>query len=122
MRKAIHWLDEYLEEFLMISLLIAMTVIMGIQVFSRYIIGVSFSWTEEIIKTAADIAKEYAREQSDERVESRRKIIEESGTTIITLDEPLHETISELCKPIYDSIEETVSEDIMKAYVGDSLK
>ena len=122
MRKAIHWLDEYLEEFLMISLLIAMTVIMGIQVFSRYIIGVSFSWTEEIIKTAADIAKEYAREQSDERVESRRKIIEESGTTIITLDEPLHETIRELCKPIYDSIEETVREDIVKAYVGDSLK
>ena len=77
---------------------------------------------QKIIKTAADIAKEYAREQSDERVESRRKIIEESGTTIITLDEPLHETIRELCKPIYDSIEETVREDIVKAYVGDSLK
>lgn len=77
---------------------------------------------QEIIKTAADIAKEYAREQSDERVESRRKIIEESGTTIITLDEPLHEIIRELCKPIYDSIEETVREDIVKAYVGDSLK
>ena len=77
---------------------------------------------QEIIKTAADIAKEYAREQSDERVESRRKIIEESGTTIITLDEPLHETIRELCKSIYDSIEETVREDIVKAYVGDSLK
>lgn len=50
MKKAIHWLDEYLEEFLMISLLIAMTVIMGIQVFSRYIIGVSLSWTEEITR------------------------------------------------------------------------
>lgn len=50
MKKAIHWMDEYLEEFLMISLLIAMTVIMGIQVFSRYIIGVSLSWTEEITR------------------------------------------------------------------------
>lgn len=50
MKKAIHWLDEYLEEFLMISLLITMTVIMGIQVFSRYIIGVSLSWTEEITR------------------------------------------------------------------------
>ena len=50
MKKSIHWLDEYLEEFLMISLLIAMTVIMGIQVFSRYIIGVSLSWTEEITR------------------------------------------------------------------------
>ena len=30
------WLDENLEEFLMVALLIAMTVIMGIQVFARY--------------------------------------------------------------------------------------
>ena len=36
MKKAIHWLDEYLEEFLMVVFLIAMTLIMGIQVFSRY--------------------------------------------------------------------------------------
>lgn len=77
---------------------------------------------QEIIKTAADIAKEYSREQSDERVESRRKIIEESGTSIVTLDEPIHEAIRKLCKSIYDSIEETVREDIVKAYVGDSLK
>ena len=39
MKKAIHWLDEYLEEFLMVVFLIAMTLIMGIQVFSRYILG-----------------------------------------------------------------------------------
>ena len=50
MKKAIHWLDEYLEEFLMVIFLIAMTLIMGIQVFSRYIIGVSLSWSEEITR------------------------------------------------------------------------
>ena len=33
------WLDENLEEFLMVALLIAMTVIMGIQVFARYALG-----------------------------------------------------------------------------------
>ena len=32
------WLDENLEEFLMVALLIAMTVIMGIQVFCRYVL------------------------------------------------------------------------------------
>lgn len=48
--KAIHWLDEYLEEFLMVVFLIAMTLIMGIQVFSRYILGVSLSWSEEITR------------------------------------------------------------------------
>ena len=50
MKKAIYWLNEYLEEFLMVAFLIAMTLIMGIQVFSRYILGVSLSWSEEITR------------------------------------------------------------------------
>lgn len=44
------WLDENLEEFLMIALLIAMTVIMGIQVFARYALGASLSWSEELTR------------------------------------------------------------------------
>ena len=34
MKKILHYLDEYLEEFLMVIFLIAMTLIMGIQVLS----------------------------------------------------------------------------------------
>lgn len=44
------WLDENLEEFLMVMLLIAMTLIMGIQVFARYALGESLSWSEEITR------------------------------------------------------------------------
>lgn len=50
MKKALHWLDENLEEFLLIMLLIAMTVIMGIQVFFRYALGMSLSWSEELTR------------------------------------------------------------------------
>lgn len=50
MKKILHYLDEYLEEFLMVISLIAMTLIMGIQVFSRYILGMSLSWSEEITR------------------------------------------------------------------------
>lgn len=50
MKKAIHWLDEYLEECFMVIFLMAMTLIMGIQVFSRYILRASLSWTEEITR------------------------------------------------------------------------
>jgi TRAP-type C4-dicarboxylate transport system permease small subunit len=50
MKKLLHALDEYLEEFLMVIFLIAMTLIMGIQVFSRYVLGVSLSWSEEITR------------------------------------------------------------------------
>ncbi len=50
MKKALHWLDRYLEEFILVCFLIAMTLIMGIQVFSRYILGQSLSWSEEITR------------------------------------------------------------------------
>ena len=50
MKKILHYLDEYLEEILMVIFLIAMTLIMGIQVFSRYVLGMSLSWSEEITR------------------------------------------------------------------------
>lgn len=50
MRKAIRWLDANLEEFVLVLLLVAMTVIMGIQVFCRYVLGMSLSWSEELTR------------------------------------------------------------------------
>ena len=38
MRKAAKWLEENIEEFLLVIALAAMTIIMGIQVFSRYVL------------------------------------------------------------------------------------
>ncbi len=50
MKKILYYLEENLEEMLMVLMLAAMAVIMGIQVFSRYILGVSLSWSEEITR------------------------------------------------------------------------
>lgn len=50
MRKTLHFIDENLEEVIMILLLIAMTAIMGIQIFSRYVLRMSLSWSEEITR------------------------------------------------------------------------
>lgn len=50
MKKALLWLNDSLEEFLMVVSLILMTVIMGIQVFSRYVLGASLSWSEELTR------------------------------------------------------------------------
>jgi TRAP-type C4-dicarboxylate transport system permease small subunit len=50
MTKAIKWLDHNLEEFLLTLLLLGMAVIMGIQVFSRFALGQSLSWTEELTR------------------------------------------------------------------------
>ena len=50
MKKALHWLDENLEEFILVIGLIAMTVIMGIQIFCRYALSMSLSWSEELTR------------------------------------------------------------------------
>ena len=50
MKKILHWLDDKLEEFVIVMCLIAMTLIMGIQVFCRYVLGMSLSWSEELTR------------------------------------------------------------------------
>lgn len=50
MRNVLRWLNENLEEFILVILLLLMTAIMGIQVFSRYVLGMSLSWSEELIR------------------------------------------------------------------------
>lgn len=46
----IKWLDKNFEEFLLTLLLFLMTLIMGVQVFSRYIWGHSLTWSEELTR------------------------------------------------------------------------
>ena len=50
MKKAINWIDEYLEEVLLVAALAAMAVIMGVQVSCRYVLGASLSWSEELTR------------------------------------------------------------------------
>ena len=50
MKKVFFFLNDSLEEFLMVASLILMTLIMGIQVFSRYVLGASLSWSEELTR------------------------------------------------------------------------
>ncbi len=46
----IKWLDRHLEEFLMMVFLCLMVIIMGLQVFMRYVLNNSLSWPEEITR------------------------------------------------------------------------
>lgn len=50
MKKIVNWLDNNLEEFLLVIALAAMVVIMGIQVIARYVFGSSLSWSEELTR------------------------------------------------------------------------
>ena len=46
--KVLKWLDEYLEEAIMVVLLVCMVCIMGLQVVMRYVFNQSLSWSEEL--------------------------------------------------------------------------
>lgn len=46
----LRWLDENFEESAMVILLCGMTIVMGIQIFSRYLLGFSLSWSEELTR------------------------------------------------------------------------
>ena len=50
MKKVLSWIDEYLEEVLLAAALAAMAGIMGVQVFCRYVLGASLSWSEELTR------------------------------------------------------------------------
>ncbi|SBW09019.1 C4-dicarboxylate transport system (Permease small protein) [uncultured delta proteobacterium] len=46
--KILRWFDEHFEETIMMALLSLMVVIMGAQVFMRYVVGKSLGWPEEL--------------------------------------------------------------------------
>ncbi len=73
---------------------------------------------QKIIRKAAQIAKEYARNQSDQRIASRIKTIEESGTEIVTLDQETQDAMDQRCQSIYEQIEDVVDQELVQSYMS----
>ncbi len=48
--KALKWLDDNFEEVVLTILLVIITCVMGLQVFCRYILNNSLSWSEELTR------------------------------------------------------------------------
>ncbi len=61
---------------------------------------------------AAQLATEYAREQSDARIADKIATIEESGTEIITLSDKTRKEIRDASKGVYESIREVIDPKI----------
>ena len=76
---------------------------------------------QQILKEAASIATEYARQQSDQRIASRVATIRESGTEIITLSDDIRSEIQELSKPVYDNIKSHVDPKLYEKYTDGIL-
>lgn len=73
---------------------------------------------QAILTEAAQIATEYAREQSDARIADKISVIEASGTQIVTLDDETRAAIREASQGVYDSIKEVVDPAIYDSYMS----
>lgn len=71
---------------------------------------------QKIVDEAAAIAKDYAREQADARVADRLKIITDSGTQIVTMDQKMISELREKATPVYEDIREQTGEELYQAY------
>lgn len=72
---------------------------------------------QAILVEAAEIAKEEARQASDDRIADKIKVIEDSGTQIVTLSDELRAEIREAVQPVYDEIEKNVDKKLYNAYI-----
>lgn len=73
---------------------------------------------QKIMDQAAKTATEYARVQSDKRINERIDTIEKSGTKIIKLDDQTHKDLQEASKSVYKSIRKGISKDIYNSYMS----
>lgn len=71
---------------------------------------------KQIIREAAAIAKDYARQQSDARIASRIRMIEASGTTIISLSPEMKQEMRRLSEPVYQHIRQQVDAELIRLY------
>ncbi len=73
---------------------------------------------QKIIRQAAETAKTFSRDQSDQRIASRIKTIEDSGTKVIEPDDQLKEEMNKATEPVYQAIEKSVDPNLVEAYLS----
>ncbi|MCD8085014.1 MAG: TRAP transporter small permease [Clostridiales bacterium] len=88
--KVLKWLDDSLEEVILILLLICMVCIMGIQVVARYCFNRSLSWSEELTQYlfvwATFISVSYCvKKRISIKIEQLLNILPEPGQTALRL-------------------------------------
>ena len=72
---------------------------------------------QAILMEAAAIATEYARQESDNRIADRVKVIEDSGTEILQIDEETYQAIVEASSGVRESIKNKVDPKIYNTYI-----
>ena len=72
---------------------------------------------QAVLEEAAEIATAYARQASDDRIADRVRIIEDSGTEILDIDDATREEIVKASSDVRETIKSSIDPEISKAYL-----
>ena len=72
---------------------------------------------QKIMKEAAAIATDYARQASDDRIADRVKTIEDSGTEILKIDEETYHAIVEKSAEVRSNIQSKVDSEVYDTFI-----
>ena len=73
---------------------------------------------QQIVREAAAIAQENARESADERREQREEELAAEGMEIVEIDQQTWEEMQEACQPVYENIRKQAGDELVDLYMG----
>lgn len=73
---------------------------------------------QQIVREAAAIAQEKARESADERREQREEELAAEGMEIVEIDQQTWEEMQEACQPVYENIRKQAGNELVDLYMG----
>lgn len=73
---------------------------------------------QQIVREAAAIAQEKARESADERREQREEELAAEGMEIVEIEQQTWEEMQEACQPVYENIRKQAGDELVDLYMG----
>lgn len=73
---------------------------------------------QQIVREAAAIAQEKARESADERREQREEELAAEGMEIVEIDQQTWEEMQEACQSVYENIRKQAGDELVDLYMG----
>ena len=73
---------------------------------------------QQIVREAAAIAQEKARESADERREQREEELAAEGMEIVEIDQQTWEEMQEACQPVYENVRKQAGDELVDLYMG----
>ena len=73
---------------------------------------------QQIVREAAAIAQEKARESAEVRRQQREEELAAEGMEIVDIDQETWKEMQEACQPVYDNIRKQAGDELVDLYMG----